>query len=1054
MQDGRSCVDIDECAVHTPIQPLYRGAVTRECPEGVLDHFTTPLVNFRGSYQYQVIKDTKSDEVCGQLCLADASSGCTSFSRSSRIGNKFGLCRLFNKVLTSADLIPHSMQTHYFLLGHGACRSDVGTISITSTLSTTGASAVGLSCPRGVLDEFGKRQKNVRGQYPYREVKRTPTDEACGRQCLADSWCVAFSRSTKDGNKFGWCQLFAGSTVVLKNTPVAAQQYHFARLDYCRSSATSTSYSTTASASHASIVPSTVSAVPAGSIDVQSPFRSENTTRAPACSKQAFCRNTIGSFQCTCKDGYTGDGVNCMPIMECAFTGNSAVCHPHAECIDTDDSYICVCKAGWEGNGTSCTAITTTSSTVKTTSTSTVSTTSLSSSPISSPTLYGSSSSSNSVSSSSSPSTASPRSSSRQDLTALTIVLQLESPNTTAQILAAAWNEIKLGIYQNLAITSSLRDTITLHIDLQEAANRTVRAKIALNGNTSPAKTYLAFANVQSIIADGTVQVSSDDPKFTLSATAVSLHGSFLTQSQSPDQDDLDYVRTCKGNVIGTVNFTTDTAEAHRTISKRLWRDKVANSVGIQAYMAIKEMVLPDWSGKVSLTCAYGEFEPLRVVLVGESTLSSESCLALADHLDDHFAGGNLIFSVGNLSTAVSAGFLPPKCANQVAWDTQSSQHVNAMTTQTTKQPLWADGDPSASDEADSDSSLPLVVIIAVGCVGAALILVVLIFVCRCRTRKAKVVDIGMNYNSAGSTLSFAGFHERLTPITGKRVTSMSPFGAIGDDTNTVVQTMNPLCDSLNPILDSELMWEDHHVERHAEHISTAGSYAKLTLDGITDSATRTDESSRFRQLDSLDNVGASVVDGQSLLDHDGSTFAVSVVDHSPSNSSVRSRLKLSQVTGASGENASSYDIDEEDYALPSVHPNAKDGASPNKRTKSFKSFHRRDHQWKSTKTLARNLVSMSTDSRHQPAEGVDLEPKYSQLQPYQSSNQSVADMGDFAHFPIEIQPDAYGVIKDFIRIDEPEPDADGLRCWTTRAGDERVMDNRLYARQCEEQDV
>ena len=29
------------------------------------------------------------------------------------------------------------------------------------------------------------------------------------------------------------------------------------------------------------------------------------------CNRNAECDNTIGSFTCTCNDGYTGDGVSC-----------------------------------------------------------------------------------------------------------------------------------------------------------------------------------------------------------------------------------------------------------------------------------------------------------------------------------------------------------------------------------------------------------------------------------------------------------------------------------------------------------------------------------------------------------------------------------------------------------------------------------------------------------------------------------------------------------------------------------------------------------------------
>lgn len=34
-----------------------------------------------------------------------------------------------------------------------------------------------------------------------------------------------------------------------------------------------------------------------------------------SCSKEAWCFNKIGSYQCVCKKGYTGDGKNCEGIL-------------------------------------------------------------------------------------------------------------------------------------------------------------------------------------------------------------------------------------------------------------------------------------------------------------------------------------------------------------------------------------------------------------------------------------------------------------------------------------------------------------------------------------------------------------------------------------------------------------------------------------------------------------------------------------------------------------------------------------------------------------------
>ena len=35
------------------------------------------------------------------------------------------------------------------------------------------------------------------------------------------------------------------------------------------------------------------------------------------CHVHAFCTNTIGGYNCTCSEGYEGDGFNCTDIDEC-----------------------------------------------------------------------------------------------------------------------------------------------------------------------------------------------------------------------------------------------------------------------------------------------------------------------------------------------------------------------------------------------------------------------------------------------------------------------------------------------------------------------------------------------------------------------------------------------------------------------------------------------------------------------------------------------------------------------------------------------------------------
>jgi len=131
--------------------------------------------------------------------------------------------------------------------------------------------------------------------------------------------------------------------------------------------------------------------------------------RQTPCHDLATCENTPGSFQCTCLDGYAGDGVNsctlipevvlttcanldcnmitsycdevgetpkcrcndgyiqfngkgkCHDTNECANRKNNN-CHRFAECVNTPGSYHCVCMEGSndvsrEINGTRCQSI-------------------------------------------------------------------------------------------------------------------------------------------------------------------------------------------------------------------------------------------------------------------------------------------------------------------------------------------------------------------------------------------------------------------------------------------------------------------------------------------------------------------------------------------------------------------------------------------------------------------------------------------------------------------------------------------------------------------------
>ena len=97
----------------------------------------------------------------------------------------------------------------------------------------------------------------------------------------------------------------------------------------------------------------------------------ECATGVDLCDQNADCSNTEGSYKCICKTGYEGNGRHCsgelhagqflllaiilinLDIDECS-TGVSK-CDANAYCTNTVGSYKCTCKAGYEGNGFKCT---------------------------------------------------------------------------------------------------------------------------------------------------------------------------------------------------------------------------------------------------------------------------------------------------------------------------------------------------------------------------------------------------------------------------------------------------------------------------------------------------------------------------------------------------------------------------------------------------------------------------------------------------------------------------------------------------------------------------
>ncbi|XP_044163643.1 uncharacterized protein LOC122947998 [Acropora millepora] len=78
----------------------------------------------------------------------------------------------------------------------------------------------------------------------------------------------------------------------------------------------------------------------------------ECSASSPVCDKNGICNNTVGSYNCTCKQGYSSaEGKRCKDIDECQI---SSPCHVNATCRNSDGSYSCSCNYGFEGDGKSC----------------------------------------------------------------------------------------------------------------------------------------------------------------------------------------------------------------------------------------------------------------------------------------------------------------------------------------------------------------------------------------------------------------------------------------------------------------------------------------------------------------------------------------------------------------------------------------------------------------------------------------------------------------------------------------------------------------------------
>ncbi|XP_073252197.1 uncharacterized protein [Porites lutea] len=84
----------------------------------------------------------------------------------------------------------------------------------------------------------------------------------------------------------------------------------------------------------------------------------ECATNAYTCGVNAECRNTVGSYRCVCKVGFSGDGYTCNDIDECA-SGTDDCHRTLASCTNTIGSFICSCGYQYTGDGRICSILVT-----------------------------------------------------------------------------------------------------------------------------------------------------------------------------------------------------------------------------------------------------------------------------------------------------------------------------------------------------------------------------------------------------------------------------------------------------------------------------------------------------------------------------------------------------------------------------------------------------------------------------------------------------------------------------------------------------------------------
>jgi len=81
-----------------------------------------------------------------------------------------------------------------------------------------------------------------------------------------------------------------------------------------------------------------------------------NAADIESCQDYSSCSKSAGNVTCSCWNGFDTINSECVNVKECEIDSKVAMCHSLAYCDDTIGSYECTCPEGFLGDGFACTS--------------------------------------------------------------------------------------------------------------------------------------------------------------------------------------------------------------------------------------------------------------------------------------------------------------------------------------------------------------------------------------------------------------------------------------------------------------------------------------------------------------------------------------------------------------------------------------------------------------------------------------------------------------------------------------------------------------------------